>query len=344
MENGSFLYQNKQLKLTNTSFLFTGNDYTSFKKFTDITSQKILEILPNQIKDRAFFDRISIILPHYVSLFGNVKYIDKEDYILPIKDIEKIIDEIRKLDTKFLLDDFSEELEGREIKIFNKFIFSLSCLFFPKRNYQIPLWFIEGWLEFLKYFRSLLIGNYHNPFNKNSVKLILYLASYNFNEIEYVAFDNEDRLIIKLINKEVFHKIALTGFGIESNKIEMNYLKSNPNSGILSIINLLNNDTLLIQESGEYLFDNRIYLNNIREQNNSFNKTDDEYNELVLEKLARGENGVSFRGIPKFYKKGLLLRVQNIFGEAIESIELEDFCFEKTEIKILNFAKYLKKI
>lgn len=342
MESGSFSKKNEALTQTDTSFIFIGNNYSQFNNFMEITSQKILEDLPKEFKDRAFFDRIPIILPHYTSLFGKVKYVDEEEYILPIIDIEEIIDKCRELDIVFLLKDFSEEFEGREINIFNKFLFSLSYLFFQEENTNPPTWFLKGWIEFLKYFRKLLIGEYHNPFNKNSVKLILYLTGYKFDEVEYVAFDREDRLIIKLVDQKLFHKIALTGFGCRNNRLEIDYFYNNPNSNILSIKDIQKNDILLIQESGEYLPDKRIYLDNLREQHNLHHETDEEFNKLILTKMAKGEEGYSFRGIPKYFEKGLLLQTQEIFSKNITTINLKDFCFEKSEIKLLNFATYLK--
>ena len=94
---------------------------------------------------------------------AKIELYDEEEYILPIIDIEEIIDKCRELDIVFLLKDFSEEFEGREINIFNKFLFSLSYLFFQEENTNPPTWFLKGWIEFLKYFRKLLIGkNYRN--------------------------------------------------------------------------------------------------------------------------------------------------------------------------------------
>lgn len=343
MESQVFLKGNDISTITKTSFIFIGNNYTHFSKFIDITSKKLLENLPKEFNDRAFFDRIPIILPHYYSLLGKIKYIDGDELIIPVTELENILINIRKTPIKFILNEIENELSERELKFFNSIIFYLSCLFYLKEEKNvIPTWFIKGWIEFLKYFRGLLTDKFHNPFNKNSVKLILYLLNYNLDEIEYVAFDNQDRLIIKLLNKDFFHKIALTGFGCENNRIEIEYFKKNKCPSILPIISLEKNDTLLIQESGEYLPDERIYFNKILELNNSYNKTDPEYNNFVLEKMAKGENNYSFRGIPDFYKKSLLLKVKNIFKKDISEIELKDFSFEKEQIRIINFHNYLK--
>ncbi len=342
MESGEFLKGNSILASTQTSFIFIGNNYSNFNKFTDITSKKLLEDLPREFNDRAFFDRIPIVLPHYYSLLGDIKYINEDDLIIPIVELENMLKNIRETQVEFILNDFKGEFSERETKFYNSIIFYLKCLFHLKES-KIPTWFLKGWIEFLKYFRKLLIGEYHNPFNKNSVKLILYLTGYNIDEVEYVAFDKEDRLIIKLLDQKLFHKIALTGFGCKNNRLEIDYFYNNPNSNILSIKDIQKNDILLIQESGEYLPDKRIYLDNLKEQYNSYHKTDEEFNKLVLAKMAKGEEGIYFRGIPKYFEKGLLFQVQEIFNKNITTINLEDFCFEKSEIKLLNFATYLKK-
>lgn len=341
MESGEFLKGNSILTPTQTSFIFIGNNYSNFNNFTDITSKKLLEDLPKEFNDRAFFDRIPIILPHYYSLLGDIKYINEDDLIIPIIELENILKNIRQTQVEFILTDFKGKFSERETKFYNSIIFYLKCLFYQKDS-KIPTWFLKGWIEFLKYFRKLLIGEYHNPFNKNSVKLILYLTGYEFDEVEYVAFDREDRLIIKLVDQKLFHKIALTGFGCRNNRLEIDYFYNNPNSNILPIKDIQKNDILLIQESGEYLPDKRIYLDNLREQHNSHHKTDEEFNKLVLTKIAKGEEGYLFRGIPKYFEKGLLLQAQEIFNKNITTINLEDFCFEKSEIKLLNFATYLK--
>lgn len=345
IESKVFYKAGKLKTITNSTLIFIGNNYTSFKNFIEINKQSILKDLPKEFNDRALFDRIPFILPHYHSLLGKIEYIDKTKSIIPIIDLQEIFKNIREIPIEFIIEKYSYEFSDRELKIFNSFIFCLACLLYPGTSANnIQNWFIKGWIEFLKYFRGLLTEQYHNPFNKNSAKLILYLANYDFDKVEYVAYDKEDRLIIKLLNQSLFHKLALTGFGSENNRIEMEYFRTNPISSILSIKDLLNNDTLLIQESGEYLPDDRIYLNNIREINNSYNKTDDEYNKLVLEKLAKGETKYSFRGIPSYYYKGLLFKVQDIFGKNITEICFKDFTFDNSEIKILNFARYLKKL
>ena len=113
---------------------------------------------------------------------------------------------------------------------------------------------------------------------------------------------------------------------------------------VAKIIECRENGNLLIQEAGNYLPDKRIYFDNILKANNEKNKTDDEFNKLLLENMAKNIYSIpeyNFRGISvqhKLYATGIL---KSYFGYSGE-INYEDFLFNETEVKILNFSKYTK--
>lgn len=339
-ESGKYYKNQSEPTDTNTSIVVIGNEYTILNSFNALGKKTILRNFPNSLNERALIDRICLLLPHYKELNGNISYIEANEEKMPVSYLEKIIFDIKEQKRELIIN--SNEFESRELKIYNEFAFILAKLYYKKVS-EVPKWFIDGWVEFLKHFRGLLINDsIYNLFNKKSVRLIIEMLGYNHQEIEYVAFDNEDRLIIKLLDKTLFYKIALTGFGIESNRIEADFYKNTNFPNILPIKAIEKDGFLLIQESGEYFPDKRIYFDNIREHNNSQNISDREFNQLVFEKMSRGDNRYSFRGIPEFYLPALQLMIQNTFNYNVNNIKFEDFVFDKTSIRILNYAKYLK--
>ena len=260
---------------------------------------------------------------------------------MPTVYLKKMLFDIRDEKLEFLLEDYKNNFNERDLKIFNEFIFALGKLCLKDK---IPNWFIQGWLEVLQHFRFLLTdGKFYNPFNEKSARLIIEILGYHVEDIEFVGFDT-NRIIIKLRNTETFHKIPLTEFGRKDNIKEIEILKSYKLDGVARVIEYDENGDLLIQEAGNYLPDKRIYFDNILKINNEKNKTDEEFNNLLLKSMAKNIHNTpeyNFRGISIQYKLYATEMVKSYFRYNGE-VNYEDFLFNENSVKILNFSKYVE--
>lgn len=345
LESGNFKKCKKENKGINISPVFTGNDYNQSNNLSDLISCK--ESIPKRYRDKGFLDRVPLLLPHNKKLFGEMNYyknIVSEEFSL--NDVLKNLRENLK-EKNYITTDMEINSE-REEKIYNSFLNAITTLLYP--NEKTPDWFIRGWFELLKFFRSLLIDEkVYNPFNEKSARLIIEILGYDSNTIDYIVFTT-NRLIIKLKDESNIYKIALTGFGIEENQKEYIFFQSNKSNFISPISEITK--TTLIQKVGNINPDKRIYLDPLNKRRNEENKTDEEFNYLMLQNIEycidRNINfdneKFSFRGIPDFYKYGLSIILFNAIGTNVpmDKIKFEDFIFNDEDFKILNFADYLQ--
>ena len=345
LESGYFKKCKKENKGINISPVFTGNDYNQPNNLSDLISCK--DSIPKRYRDKGFLDRVPLLLPHNKKLFGEMNYyknIASEEFSL--NDVLKNLRENLK-EKNYITTDMEISSE-REEKIYNSFLNAITTLLYP--NEKAPDWFIRGWFELLKFFRSLLIDEkIYNPFNEKSARLIVEILGYDTNDVGYLVFIT-NRVIVKLKEENNIFKIALTGFGIEENQKEYNFYKSNKNSFISPITEITK--TTIIQEVGDITPDKRIYLDPFNKSRNEDNKTDEEFNYSILQSMEycidRNINfdneKFSFRGIPDFYKYGLSTILFNAIGTNVpmDKIKFEDFILNDEDFKILNFVDYLQ--
>lgn len=344
LESGYFKKCKKEDKEINISPVFTGNDYNQPNNLSDLISCK--DSIPKRYRDKGFLDRVPLLLPHNKKLFGEMNYyknIASKEFSL--NDVLKNLRENLK-EKNYITTDMEISSE-REEKIYNSFLNAITTLLYP--NEKAPDWFIRGWFELLKFFRSLLIDEkVYNPFNEKSARLIIEIIGYDTDNIDYLVFTT-NRLIVKLKEENNIFKIALTGFGIEENQKEYNFYQSKKNSFISPITKITK--TTIIQEVGDITPDKRIYLDPLNKSRNEENKTDEEFNYSILQSMEycidRNINfdneKFSFRGIPDFYKYGLSVILFNAIGTNVpmDKIKFEDFIFNNEDFKILNFVDYL---
>jgi len=344
LESGYFKKCKKEDKEINISLVFTGNDYNQPNNLSDLISCK--DSIPKRYRDKGFLDRVPLLLPHNKKLFGEMNYyknIASKEFSL--NDVLKNLRENLK-EKNYITTDMEISSE-REEKIYNSFLNAITTLLYP--NEKAPDWFIRGWFELLKFFRSLLIDEkVYNPFNEKSARLIIEIIGYDTDNIDYLVFTT-NRLIVKLKEENNIFKIALTGFGIEENQKEYNFYQSKKNSFISPITKITK--TTIIQEVGDITPDKRIYLDPLNKIRNEENKTDEEFNYSILQSMEycidRNINfdneKFSFRGIPDFYKYGLSIILFNAIGTNVpmDKIKFEDFIFNNEDFKILNFVDYL---
>ena len=345
LESGNFKKCKKENKEINISPVFTGNDYNQPNNLSDLISCK--DSIPKRYRDKGFLDRVPLLLPHNKKLFGEMNYyknIASEEFSL--NDILKNLRENLK-EKNYITTDMEINSE-REEKIYNSFLNAITTLLYP--NEKTPDWFIRGWFELLKFFRSLLIDEkVYNPFNEKSARLIIEILGYDSNTIDYIVFTT-NRLIIKLKDESNIYKIALTGFGIEENQKEYIFFQSNKSNSISPITKITK--TTLIQEVGDITPDKRIYLDPLNKIINEKNKTDEEFNYSMLKNIEYcidrninfDNDKFSFRGIPDFYKYGLSIILFNAIGTNVpmDKIKFEDFILNDEDFKILNFVDYLQ--
>ena len=344
LESGYFKKCKKEDKEINISPVFTGNDYNQPNNLSDLISCK--DSIPKRYRDKGFLDRVPLLLPHNKKLFGEMNYyknITSKEFSL--NDVLKNLRENLK-EKNYITTDMEISSE-REEKIYNSFLNTIITLLYP--NEKAPDWFLRGWFELLKFFRSLLIDEkVYNPFNEKSARLIIEILGYDTDNIDYLVFTT-NRLIVKLKEENNIFKIALTGFGIEENQKEYNFYQSKKNSFISPITKITK--TTIIQEVGDITPDKRIYLDPLNKSRNEENKTDEEFNYSILQSMEycidRNINfdneKFSFRGIPDFYKYGLSIILFNAIGTNVpmDKIKFEDFIFNNEDFKILNFVDYL---
>ena len=348
LESGTFAKCKSTNCETTTVFSFAGNSYVLLSNLEDLI--KIKADIPLKYRDRGLSDRFPFIMPHFKSLFGEVNYVESQSQILPIVHLQQILKALRECDYKLLVTEKMGITDKREIGVYNPFIWAICMLFYP--NGKAPEWFIHGWVEFFKFFRSILIGSkIYKPFNRYSARLIVEILGYDIDTVEYAIFDN-DRIILKFRESKELKKIALTGFGVESNKKEYEFTRRNQNENIACILGK-DGEYALIQKGEVLNYDSRIYFDNLSREHNEKKKADNDFNELMLERMdlyARDNTKFSneeiyFRGIPEFYKYGILSLVQDVFGKEISimDIDLNDYIYDNEEVKILNFAKFINK-
>lgn len=349
LESKTFLKCQKMEIRTSTSFILTGNDYSNFTSFLNLNGSQVLTNFPKEFKDKALFDRFPLLLPHYRNLLGPITYTEEDACGVSVHFLCKLFTELKAKENTLLLINVDNTLEPREISIYNTFVSAIAKLFYPRIE-EVPSWFIDGWVEFIRHFRELLTENKcYNPFNKKSARLITELLGYKYDKIEFISFDI-NRIIIKKEKESCFYKVALTGFGIEDNKLEYDFYRNNKTENILEIFSISDNGLILKQNAEKFHYESKIYFNNILNFNNRSNKTDEEFNLLFLEKIEADvmkniplDSEISFRGIPKFYEYELAHLVKKTFKPKIEDeVNFKDFTFEASNIKILNFAHYLK--
>ena len=336
---------------TETTMAFIGNSYHKITKKEELS--KIRKDIPQSYQDRGLHDRIPFLLPHFCSLFGKVKYVESDSEVIPVQHLQQILQELRNVpnDKIYITSDMGIS-SGRELNIYNSFIAAICKLYYY--NKEAPRWFIYGWLEFLKFYRSILIEEkVYNPFNKSSARFISEMLGYSPEEIDYVTFDN-DRILIKLNNRNEIHKIALTGFAIESNKREWEFYSKTKSEIISPILNHNDDYLILTQEiHGEFPFESRIYFDNIKKHNaEKTDKRDERFNILLLQEIERyallgkkfNEKELKFRGVPEFYENLISMTIKKEFNyEEEKDINLSDVSFDSDRFKIINFWRYIKK-
>ena len=344
LESGYFKKCKKENKEVNISPVFTGNDYNQPNNLSDLISCK--DSIPKRYRDKGFLDRVPLLLPHNKKLFGEMNYYKNiASEVFSLNDVLKNLRENLK-EKNYITADMEISSE-REEKIYNSFLNAITTLLYP--NEKAPDWFIRGWFELLKFFRSLLIDEkVYNPFNEKSARLIIEIIGYDTDDIDYLVFTT-NRLIVKPKEENNIFKIALTGFGIEENQKEYNFYQSNKNSFISPITEITK--TTLIQKVGDITPDKRIYLDPLNKSRNEEKKTDEEFNYSILQSMEycidRNINfdneKFSFRGIPDFYKYGLSIILFNAIGTNVpmDKIKFEDFIFNDEDCTILNFVDYL---
>ncbi len=345
MESKKFLLRNKDKTDTTTSFVLIGNHYGKFRSLKELNRERLLENFPECMqKEEALFDRIPYLLPHYTSLTGEIFYAEPDSLGIPIEILSEYFLSIRNETLNFDLEGY--KLQGRENRIYFKTIQGIAKMVAIDK---VESWFIEGILEFCKHFHSLLTSEKpYNPFNEKSAQFILELLGFNALEVNQCLF-HEERILIQKKGENIFHKIALTGYGIEQNQVEyewFQYLQEEKyKRHFVPIIDLLDAGKEMIQEVGNTYSSKAIYPSGNRP------KTDEDFNRLLIENIQNqveasyGKNKSlsienTFRGIPKFYNRIAQSLIDEIFGVKAP-VYKKNYFLRDSCIQFLNFSEFI---
>ena len=337
----SFKKNAKKEVPTKTNITFTLNNYSVFKNLKAITRNTLLSGLPSIFSsDEAFYQRFFMILPHYKVTLGEIKYVDKEQMVIPIVSLEKLLISFQELKVDLDLEKYG--ITGRYDRNFSAVISLIGKIFFYndiKENRAIPEMFIKGMIEFLRHFNSIAENmETYNPFNENSAILILTMLGFDIEKVEFVLF-HEERILIKQENEDFFHKIALTGYGIDQNRKEMEFFKENPDK-IVKIISLTEDGIRMKQEYAN------IYSSHVIKISPNFERklTDDIYNKVILELIQQGGDvsNKEFRGIPEFFNRVANGIVKECFGNNTSiDVYKKNYVLINGNIKLLNFCEFI---
>lgn len=346
-----YLEAKEEKKPVNCSIIINANNYFPVTNLDSLQGKEILSSLPTPFQyDKALIDRFPFVLPHYKSIFGEIVYI-KEAEVIPITNLENFIKAQREKRT------FLVKAEGitssRLLKSTSLVISGVTKLLFPEieREEEIPKYLINGIAEFAKHFNSIATQEtkVYNPFNANSLEFILEILGYDIKSIKFALFHKE-RLIIVFRKKQAIYKIALTGFGIEQNRKEVEFTH-NSSEPLLANIEKVSPDFKIIQYKAHDFYTSKII--NTSTKGLDFKSIKEHNEDLIkiiqvsvdLEKDANLSDE-KFEGIPPFQLKLLQKEVQRIFGfknEILSKISRKNFAIDKNgEIKLFNFSEFIE--
>ena len=163
------------------------------------------------------------------------------------------------------------------------------------------------------------------------------MLGFDTEKVEFVLF-HEERILIKQKEEDYFHKIALTGYGIEQNRKEMEFYKENPDK-VIEILSLTEDGIRMKQKYAN------IYSSQIIAISSDFKKktTDEEYNKLIIKLIQKGGevSEYNFRGIPDFIIKIAYKIIKDYFGKSEKNISKKNYVLSNRSIKLLNFGEFI---
>lgn len=333
------------------SIMINANNYSRFKNLGELQGKDVLSSLPSPFQyDSALIDRFPFVLPHYKTLFGKIKY-PSEVEVIPITVLENFITQQRKKKTFFI--EIDKEISSRLLKSTTLVISGIIKLLYSEieKEEDIPKWLINGIVEFAIHFNSIANQEVkvYSPFNSNSLEFILEILGYDIKNIKFALFHKE-RLIIGFKKKQVIYKIALTGFGIEENKKEVEF-SQNSSEDLLATIEKISSDFRVIQYKPHDFYTSKLItystkgldFKSIKEHNEDLVKIIQVSVDLQKDTNFSDDK---FEGIPDFQLKLLKKEVQRIFSfsnETATKISRKNFAIDKNgKIRLINFSEFIE--
>lgn len=287
LENGRYDKADEKKCKTEISIVLNGNKYKTLNSFDELNKKYLREIYSPQLEDDALLDRFSGLLLHSTKLMGEKIYVESLDkYGISVIQFQSLIQYLREQEYRI---NFSNELDterGSQSRKNNhviKIVKGLLKLLYPNIE-EVPDYVRKGLVEFALHFISLTQKNdndmnLYNPFNENLYDFLLELYKEPNEEIDDKFF-LKNRFYFKVKNRNYCKKVALTGFGIEDNKNEVEIIEKNlSNENIAKILNKTKYFNIIIQENKFKIINNK----NLKEGLDR--KVIEKYNKLLLENI-----------------------------------------------------------
>lgn len=338
-------------KITTTSVVFIGNNYLTIDNIEDLREPSIINGgVPKALTDEAFLDRINAVI--YTDEKFKLKdslFLGANDEGLHIHILMKSFLELRQIEYNI---DFNQSYnEPRDNSRVLATVKGLCKILYP--NNDAPIHVIEGLANFALHLRY--IGReFKLPFPSSSIKFLI--DAMNLCDIEEFCLLS-DRILIKKHTKQYFEKIALCEWGMEKNRLELDFFKSINSNVSTSIANInINNSTNFIIEQEYYpLYSNKhtfSFEGSLIKKEKENYVENAEFNLLLIEKIKFSVMYPNHFSFPKNklrpwkeFKEDELVR---IVKKAL-NIECRDIHLKKStysyengnNFKLINFSEYL---
>lgn len=354
MSSNKYKKYNKAEEYSECSIIMTANEYSVFENYSDLKKDcqnKMFSTLPKGINDEAFLSRFCGILPHYRSLTSIKKYITSGEGI-HCRDFHTILKNCNKLpNLNYKFDE--EDFDPREVGVINSTINGFVKLFYADTtpdDYFID--FITVWAKHICSLNNPKTKVYL-PFNSKSIGFITELFFKDV-DVDYVTFLSDSRLLYKFENgtylKFNTSIIALDGFGIKENELDLEFIKNQQTPLDSSLIPLTKIDSLQlglnltgkISSSKKFSSDGKLI---------SDYETDLEFNELLIERIQDyaiiGKalmKEYKFRGVPEFFERSINIKAKALFSSinSFDNIPKSCYAINGSDVYFLNYSKIIK--
>lgn len=207
---------------TEISLVMVFNEYSEIKNIKDLKIEKIKQVLPYPLRDKAILSRIKIFLPFYRSLIGDKNFLPQLNI-----DFEKFTNHLFSL-RKFEIAD--EELQVDMIKRKKENVLDVSYgilkLLCPSQKLsQIPVDLKNAIIEITRHFIGLGEGEFNSLLTNTTVKWIARFQGIQFSDDAKFYILSESRFLVEdRIRKTITVSAVIYSGCLENKKIFLEFL------------------------------------------------------------------------------------------------------------------------